>query len=56
MAQALIALCAAGAVAVAIAALLGRELGMGGLGLVVGLVGVAGGLFWLRTTPPTPPE
>ncbi|TQM58565.1 hypothetical protein [Humibacillus xanthopallidus] len=49
----LVALCAAGAVVVAVAALSSRDLTIGALGLVVGLAGVAAGLAWVRTSPPS---
>jgi hypothetical protein len=54
--HALVALCAAGAVMVAVAALSSRELGVGAVGLVIGLTGLAVGLWWVRTAPPTTPE
>jgi hypothetical protein len=50
----LVALCAAGAVLVAVAALSSRDLTVGAVGLVIGLLGVAAGLLWLRTSPPSP--
>jgi hypothetical protein len=54
----LVALAAAGATAVAVAALTGRVTaeGPGAAGLVLGLAGVSGGLFWLRTSPPAERE
>ncbi|WP_404392851.1 hypothetical protein [Humibacillus xanthopallidus] len=52
----LVALCAAGAVAVTVAALVGRELQLGAAGLVVGLLGLGAGLWWVRTSPPATPE
>ena len=52
----LVAFSAAGAVAVTVAALLGRELQLGAAGLVVGLLGLAAGLWWVRTSPPATPE
>jgi hypothetical protein len=48
----LVALCAAGAVVVAVAALSSRDLTIGAVGLVVGLAGVVAGLAWVRTSPP----
>ncbi len=54
----LVALGACAATAVAVAALLGRVdgVGAGAVGLVVGLLGLSGGLLWLRTSPPLTPE
>jgi hypothetical protein len=49
----LTALAAAGAVAVAVAALSNRNLTLGAVGLVIGLLGLAAGLWWLRTSPPS---
>lgn len=49
----LVALSASGAVVVAVAALSSRELTVGALGLVVGLAGMAAGLAWVRTSPPS---
>jgi hypothetical protein len=54
--HALVALCAAGAVMVAVAGLSSRQLEVGAVGLVVGLVGLAVGLWWVRTAPPSTPE
>jgi len=52
----LVALSAAGAVAVTVAALSGRDLQLGAVGLVVGLLGLAAALWWVRTSPPATPE
>ncbi|HET8988456.1 MAG TPA: hypothetical protein VFN43_08080 [Humibacillus sp.] len=54
--HALVAFGAAGAVAVAVAALSGRDLEVGAVGLVVGLTGLAAGLWWVRTSPPSTPQ
>jgi hypothetical protein len=54
--QCLVALCAAVAVAVAVGVLSGHNLTVGAVGLVVGLAGVAAGLLWVRTSPPSSVE
>ncbi|HET7801197.1 MAG TPA: hypothetical protein VFL38_12300 [Humibacillus xanthopallidus] len=48
-----VALSAACAVVVAVASLSSRDLTIGAVGLVVGLLGVAAGLAWVRTSPPS---
>jgi len=56
MRHVLVAFSAAGAVAVTVAALSSRDLQLGAVGLVVGLLGLAAGLWWVRTSPPATPE
>jgi hypothetical protein len=56
MRHALAAYTAAVAVAATVAALSNRDLQLGAVGLVVGLLGLAAGLWWLRTSPPATPE
>jgi hypothetical protein len=51
-----IAVCAAGVVAVLAGLLLGRAGGLSGAAYVIGLVGLAGGVWALRTNPPEPLE
>lgn len=51
-----VALCAAAVVAVLAALLLGRAGGLSSAAYVIGLVGLAAGVWALRTNPPEPPR